>query len=469
MLRDFIINQLRTIVGPAHCRLGALDLELYSYDSSPFVNRPQVVVFPGTAEEISRIMALARETKTPVTARGAGTSLSGGAVAIEGGIMLVATRLNKMIELDLLAETVLVECGMVNLNLQNFLAGHGYMFPPDPASQKASTLGGNIGENAGGIKGVKYGITKHHVLGLEVVLDDGQIVHTGQLAKGEELAGPDLTGLFLASEGAFGVITRALLKITPLPRHCRTVSAVFDDLGKSGRAVSGIIAAGIIPTALEIMDRTLIAALEDYLHLGFPLDAEAMLLIEVDGLGPELDDQMERIVDICRNCGAVGISSANTPEAREKLWLARRSGNGAMGRIKPAMIVQDVAVPVDQLPDMLSLVQDVARRHNLIIIQMAHAGDGNLHPHLLYTPGDEDEYARALAASHDIFAAALAVGGTLTGEHGIGLEKMDFMDHQFSLEELYFMAGLKNAFDPRGILNPGKVLPQKYLPHARAV
>lgn len=469
MLRDSIISRLRSIVGPDHCRLGALDLELYSYDSSPFIYKPQVVIFPGTAEEVAQVMSLAHETKTPVTARGAGTSLSGGAVAIEGGIMLVTTRLNKVAALDLLAETVLVESGMVNLNLQNYLAKYDYMFPPDPASQKASTLGGNIGENAGGMKGVKYGITKHHVLGLEVVLDNGQIVRTGRLADGDELAGPDLTGLFLASEGAFGLVTKALLKITPLPRQYRTVSAVFDDLGKSGRAVSEIIAAGIIPTAMEIMDHALIVALEDYLHLGFPLDAEAMLLIEVDGLGPELDGQMERIVAICRNCGAVGIGAANTPAERDQLWLARRSGNGAMGRIKPALIVQDVTVPINRLPEMLSLVQEVAKRHNVIIIQMAHAGDGNLHPHILYTPGDEAEYGRALEASHDIFEAALAAGGSLTGEHGIGLEKMDFMENQFSLEELYFMAGLKNAFDPRGILNPGKVLPPKYLPHTRSV
>ncbi|UQZ88676.1 glycolate oxidase subunit GlcD [Deltaproteobacteria bacterium Smac51] len=452
------------IVGQEHCRHGILDIELYSYDSSPFFFKPDAIVFPGTTEELAKVVRLAHDKNVPLVARGAGTSLSGGAVAAKGGIMLVTTRLNRVLELNPLEETVLVESGVVNLNLQNYLAEHGFMFPPDPASQKSATLGGNIAENAGGPKGVKYGITKHYVHGLEVVLADGSLTRTGALADVADQAGPDLTGLFLASEGAFGLVTKALLKITPLPQNYRTVLAIFDDLGKSGKAVSEIIAAGIIPTAMEIMDHELIVALEDYLHLGFPLDAQAMLLIEVDGLGPELDGQMERIVSICREVGATSIGAANTAEERDKLWLARRSGNGAMGRIKPALIVQDVTVPVNRLPEMLSLVQEVAKKHNVIIVQMAHAGDGNLHPHILYTPGDDEEYARALEASHDIFTAALAAGGSLTGEHGIGLEKISFMDKQFNRDELNFMAAMKRTLDPQGRLNPGKVLPQEYLP-----
>lgn len=460
MLSPKTIRRLTDIVGPGNCLRGELDLALYSYDSSPFIRRPEAVVLPESAGQAAAVMRLAAEESVPLTARGAGTSLSGGAVAWKGGIMMAGTRMNRILELDLLEETALAECGVVNLDLQKFLEPHGYMFPPDPASQKSSTVGGNLAENAGGIRGVKYGITKHHVLGLELVLADGTITRTGRLAEGPEAAGPDLTGLFPASEGTLGFITKALLKITPLPRDYRTVSAVFDDLGKSGRAVSAVIAAGIIPTAMEIMDHDLIAALEDYLRLGFPLDAEAMLIIEVDGLGPELDRQMDRIMALCREAGATDLSSAETPEQRDRLWLARRSGNGALGRIKPATMVQDVAVPVDRLPEMLSLVQDVAKRHGLIIVQMAHAGDGNLHPHILFNPDDRDEYRRVVAAGHDIFAAALAAGGALTGEHGIGLEKIDFMDRQFTADELKFMAALKRSFDPQGILNPGKVLPE---------
>ena len=468
MLSADIISRLEAIVGREHCRRGVLDLELYSYDSSPFFHPPELVIFPGTAEEAAAVMALARRENLPLVARGAGTSLSGGAVPWKGGLILATGRMNRVLNLDFLEETVLVECGVVNLDLQNYLAKHGYMFPPDPASQKSATLGGNIAENAGGIKGVKYGITKHHVLGLEILMDDGRLTRTGRLAAPEEAAGPDLSGLFLASEGTLGLVTKALLKITPLPESYRTVSAVFDDLEKSGRAVSEIIAAGIIPTAMEILDHNLVVALEDYLHLGFPREAEAVLLIEVDGLGPELDRQMDRIMAICRQAGASSLSSANTAEERDKLWLARRSGNGAMGRIKPALICQDVTVPVNKLPAMLSLVQDVARRHDIIIVQIAHAGDGNLHPHLLYTPGDEPEYARAMEASHDIFLAAIEAGGTLTGEHGIGLEKVAFMDRQFTEDELAFMAGIKNALDPEGRLNAGKILPERCLEKAGA-
>lgn len=457
MLTKKFLEQAAKIVGPSNCLQDTLSIELYSYDSSPFIHAPEAIALPGSTAELAELVQLAHQHKVPLVPRGAGTSLSGGAVARHGGLLLALTRLNRVLELDLLAETVLVECGVVNLDLQKYLEPFGYMFPPDPASQKSSTLGGNIAENAGGIKGVKYGISKHHVLGLTLILDDGQVVRTGALA--ENLNAPDLTGIFMASEGSLGIVAEALLRITPLPRDYRTISAVFDDLGKSGQAVSEIIAAGILPTGMEIMDHQLIAALEDYLHLGFPLDAEAMLLIELDGLGPELDRQMEAVFEICQKSGATGLSRASSPEERDQLWLARRSGNGAMGRIKPATIVQDVAVPIDKLPGMLRLVQDVARKHEVTIVQIAHAGDGNLHPHLLYNPYDDGEYQRCLAASHDIFQSALDAGGTLTGEHGIGLEKIDFMDKQFSRDELEFMAKLKTIMDPGGRLNPGKVLP----------
>ncbi|MGL4208334.1 MAG: FAD-binding oxidoreductase [Candidatus Adiutrix sp.] len=454
-----LIKKLQNIVGHNNVIWGPLDIELYSCDSSPFSHPPKVIVFPTKTCHVPKIIRLAHEANCPIVPRGAGTSLSGGAVAKEGGIMLVTTRLNKVLELDLLEQTVLLECGVVNLDLQTYLKPYGYMFPPDPASQKVATLGGNIAENAGGIKGVKYGITKHHVLGLEIVLADGTLTHTGLMAQGENIVSPDLTGIFLASEGTFAFITKALLKITPIPENFRTISAIFDDLKKSGQAVSKIIAAGIIPTALEILDNELIKALEDYLHLGFPKDAAAMLLIEVDGLGPELDGQMERIKDICRQTGATAITAANTPEERDKLWLARRSGNGAMGRIRPALIVQDVAVPIDKLSHMLAFVQETALRHNVLITQMAHAGDGNLHPNMLYTPSDTAEYQRALDAGCDIFMAAIEAGGTLTGEHGIGLEKIDFMEAQFTQDELEFMALIKTTLDPNNRLNPGKILP----------
>ena len=462
MLPKDFLDQVLRIVGKDNCLQDVLSIELYSYDSSPFIYPPELIALPGSIDELGELVRLAHQYKIPLVPRGAGTSLSGGAVPRHGGLILSLTRLNKVLNLDLLNETVLVECGVVNLDLQKYLEPFGYMFPPDPASQKSATLGGNIAENAGGIKGVKYGITKHHVAGLTLILDDGRIVKTGALADNPNA--PDLTGIFMASEGTLAIVAEALLRITPLPRDYRTISAVFDDLGKSGQAVSEIIKAGILPTGMEIMDHQLIVALEDYLHLGFPLDAEAMILIELDGLGPELDRQMNAVFDICKKSGATSLSMASTLEERDQLWLARRSGNGAMGRIKPATIVQDVAVPINKLSGMLSLVQDISQKYDVTIVQMAHAGDGNLHPHLLYNPYDDEEYQRCLEASHDIFESALEAGGTLTGEHGIGLEKISFMDKQFNADELDFMARIKMIMDPEGRLNPGKVLPPSYLP-----
>ena len=457
MVPKEFIDRLRQIVGGANCFTDILNIELYSYDSSPYIYAPDVVALPGSIEELSAVMRLADEYKVNVVARGAGTSLSGGAVAREGGLIVPLTRLNHIVEIDLLAETVLVEGGVVNLELQNYLADYGYIFPPDPASQKSSTIGGNIAENAGGPKGVKYGITKHHITGLTLVLANGDIVRTGSLA--DNPAAPDLTGIFLASEGSLAVVAQAKLRITPMPNEYRTILAVFDDIGKSGQAVSEIIAAGILPTALEIMDHQLVVALEDYLHLGFPLDADAVLLIELDGLGPELDSQMKMVFSICEKVGATSLSTAKTLEERDKLWLARRSGNGAMGRIKPATIVQDVTVPINRLPGMLSWVQGLAKKHNVTIVQMAHAGDGNLHPHLLYNPYDQEEYDRCMEASHELFQKALDEGGALTGEHGIGLEKISFMDKQFTGDELAFMTQIKSILDPDKRLNAGKILP----------
>ncbi|MDR2368253.1 MAG: FAD-binding protein [Deltaproteobacteria bacterium] len=458
------LKALADIVGREYCRSHPVDLESYSYDSSPFIYSPAAVVIPGTIEEMAQVVSLCRRHGWPLTCRGAGTSLSGGAVARLGGVMLSTTRLNRLVEIDPLEETVLVECGLVNLELQKALAPLGYMYPPDPASQKASTLGGNVAENAGGIKGVKYGITKHHVLGLELILDDGSLVRTGALKRGLEFNEPDLTGIFLASEGTLALVARALLRITPLPAAFRTMSVVFDSLRDAGQAVASIIGEGIIPTALEIMDKRLIAALEDYLRLGFPAGAEAMLLIEIDGLGPELDAQLARLKEVCFKAGAVSLAEAESEADREKLWLARRSGNGAMGRLKPGSLVQDVTVPISSLPAMLAEVQGIADRHGIVIVQMAHAGDGNLHPHILFDPADPLEYARCLKASADIFAAALRHGGTITGEHGIGLEKVDFMAVEFTEAELGLMAAVKSGMDPTGILNPGKVLPRKWQP-----
>jgi glycolate oxidase len=459
MLNNALQAKLRDIAGAGNCLTSPLQLESYAYDSSTFSARPEIVVLPETAEQVCQILALAHAERLPVVARGGGTSLSGGAVPQRGGLVLAMNRMNKILNIDTIDETVLAQAGVVNLHLQEALAAHGYMFAPDPASHRACTLGGNLAEGAGGLRGIKYGVMRNHVLGLEAALADGRRVSMGSLSC-NDFFNANMLGIMMASEGMFAVALTLELQITPLPPAVRTASVYFEEMEDAGQAVSEIIGSGIIPAIMEIMDQRMIAAVEDYLGLGLKRDAKAMLLMEVDGLGPELDRQMATIAGICQKNGGARLLIAQSEEDRAQLWLARRSANGAIGRIKPAAIVQDLTVPRDRLSKILKEVQQAAERHNIIIAQIAHAGDGNLHPHILYHPSDPEERQRAWDACLDIYQMALAAGGTLSGEHGIGLEKQAAMPMQFSQQEMEFMAKVKLAFDPRQILNPGKVLPE---------
>lgn len=456
MLNKKIIGKLHEIFGSQDVLTSKISLESYAYDSSPFIHQPDAVVFADSVEEISELMKLADREGIVVIPRGAGTSLSGGCVPRYGGIILAMNRFDKILEIDPINQTAWVEPGVANLTLQNALAPYGFMFAPDPASQKVATMGGNVAECAGGMRGVKYGVTRDHLLGLEVVLTDGEVVSLGGL--GRHLPDIDLTGIFCGSEGTFGIITKILVKLTPLSEAVRTMMAVFDSIDLAGETVSKIISRGIIPTTLEIMDQAMVRAVDDFLKLGFPRDAEAVLLIEVDGYEAELDRQAETIVGICQETGAITVERAKSDEQRQKLWLARRSGNGALGRIKPAYIVQDVTVPRSKLPQMLRFVADISKKYNVIIAQMAHAGDGNLHPHLLYDPFNDEEHKRVEEAAREIFMAALKADGTLTGEHGIGMEKLDYMPMAFSPADLEFMEQVKRGLDPNLVLNRGKVL-----------
>ncbi len=434
--------------------------EMYAYDSSPFMSKPDFVVFPSCTAEVSRILNLAWESCTPILPRGAGTCLSGGAVPVKGGISLVMTQMNQILDIDPLSRTALVQPGVVNLNLQKALAPHGLIFPPDPASQKVATIGGNVAECAGGIQGARYGVTKNYVLGLELVLSDGTVTTTGLLSKDETL-GPDSTGIFNGSEGSLAVITKILVSCLPQAQAMRTALASFKSLNHAGQAVSEIIKQGIIPTALELMDQTMLRAVDDFTRIGFPKDAQAVLLMEVDGYEVDLDHQLELMEEICRAHQAGDIKLAVTRADRENLWLARRSGNGALGRIRPAYIVHDVTVPRNQVATLLTQIQEIGRKHQVIIAQMAHAGDGNAHPHLLYYPDDHNIEHRLHDATRDIFKAALELGGTISGEHGIGLEKKAFMGMQFTRDNLEFMERIQAGLDPRKILNPGKIFPTK--------
>lgn len=434
--------------------------EMYAYDSSPFISKPDMVVFAATPRDVSCVMGLASEYGVPVMARGGGTCLSGGAVPSKGGISLVMTRMNTILAIDPVSRTALVEPGVVNLALQRALDPHGLIFPPDPASQKVATIGGNVAECAGGIQGARYGVTKNYVLGLELVLSDGTITRTGLLSRQETL-GPDMTGIFNGSEGSLAVITKILVSCLPRAQAMRTALASFPRLNDAAQAVSAIIKKGIIPTALELMDQTMLRAVDDFTKIGFPKDAQAVLLMEVDGYDIDLDHQLSLMEEICLTHHARDVKLAVTPAERENLWKARRSGNGALGRIRPAYMVHDVTVPRHQVAPLLTRIQKIGKDQDIIIAQMAHAGDGNAHPHLLYYPEEKNIRQRLHEATRLIFKAALELGGTISGEHGIGLEKKAFMGMQFSPMDLAFMEKIKHTLDPQGILNPGKIFPTR--------
>lgn len=434
--------------------------EMYAYDSSPFISKPDMVVFVVSTNEVACVMGLAHEYGVPVLARGAGTCLSGGGVPIKGGISLVMTQMNVILEIDPVSRTALVEPGVVNLSLQKALAPHGLIFPPDPASQKVATIGGNVAECAGGIQGAKYGVTKNYVLGLELVLSNGTITTTGLLSEAETL-GSDMTGIFNGSEGSMAVITKILVSCLPKPQSMRTALASFASLNDAAKAVSAIIKQGIIPTALELMDQTMLRAVDDFTKIGFPKDAQAVLLMEVDGYEMDLDPQLALMKEICTTHHAADVKLAVNLAERENLWKARRSGNGALGRIRPAYMVHDVTVPRHQVACLLTRIQEIGKAQGIIIAQMAHAGDGNAHPHLLYYPDEEKIQQRLHDATLQIFKVALELGGTISGEHGIGLEKKAYMGMQFSSVDLAFMKKIQKAMDPTGILNPGKIFPSR--------
>jgi len=452
------LRGLRRAVGRHNALTEPADLLLYSYDSSTARGMPGAVVLPASTEEVAAVVKVCAQHGIPFVARGAGTNLSGGSAPIRGGVVIALSRMNRVLDLDLPNQRAVVEAGVVNLDLQNILAPHGLQFCPDPASQKASTIGGNVAENAGGPHCLKYGVTVNHVLGLTVVLPSGDIRRFG--SKAEDAPGYDLVGLFVGSEGTFGVTTEMVLRLRPLPESTQIVVAFFDTLEAAGGAVSRIIAAGMVPAALEIMDKATIEAVEASFPSGLPTDVEAVLLIEVEGLEGALDGQAERCASICRELEARSAEIGRTPEERERLWSARRSAFGATARLSPAMLVTDATVPRTRLPEVLRQIQQIERKHGLRIAKIFHAGDGNLHSNILFDRDDPDGLRRAEAAATEIFHVAAGVEGTITGEHGVGAEKPRFMSLIYSREDIEAQRKVQRVFDPAGIANPGKVLPE---------
>jgi len=453
-----LIADLRRVVGEDGVLANHADLIVYECDG--FViekNCPDVVVFPRTTEQVAACVKLANEYDVPCLPRGAGTSLAGGCLPVGGGIMLVLTRMREILEINLRDRYAVVQPGLVNLWLTKALAGTNFHYAPDPSSQGACTIGGNVATNSGGPHTLKYGVTVNHVLGVEAVLADGSIVQFGGPA--EDQTGLDLTGVLVGSEGTLAVVTQVWVRITRDPQGCRTMLAVFDSADDATNAISEIIGAGIIPAALEMMDQGIIEAVEAAFHFGFPLDAEAVLLIEVDGLEAGLDLQRDRVVALCEQSRAREVRQAHTTAERQLLWKCRKQAFGAVGRLSPSYCTQDGVVPRTKLPHMLRRIAEISARHGVRIVNVFHAGDGNLHPIVLFDERDAEQTRQVLAASGEILDECIACGGSVTGEHGIGVEKLDFMTRLFSPDDLNAMRRLRDAFNPEGRLSPQKMLP----------
>ena len=465
MDRNTLLSDLERIVGSEGLRHRPVDLMVYEYDGSVDgavdTAAPAAVVLPTTTEQVVAIVKLARRAGLPVVARGAGTGLSGGAIAQSGGIIIALTRMDKVLKVDRLERTALVEPGVINLELSDLVKPDGFFFAPDPSSQKACTVGGNVAENSGGPHCLKYGVTTNHILGLEVVLPDGEVIWTR--TAGDGYGGLDLTAALVGSEGMFGIVTKALVRLTPSPGAISVQLAAVGSLEDASHAVTAIIAAGNLPASLEMMDNLTIQAVEPAYHAGYPMDAGAVLLIESDGHPAEVEDSVEEITALCLEAGAREVRLATTATERDLLWKGRKMALAAMGRLAPNYYLHDTVVPRSKLPETLEAVEAISRHHRLQIANVFHAGDGNLHPLMLFDRRNAGDVERVLEASHDLIHECVKFGGTLSGEHGIGTEKRGYMTLVFSENDLRAMAGLKQAFDPDDRFNPNKVIPTGYM------
>jgi glycolate oxidase subunit GlcD len=457
MLSNELIANLRRIVGEPHVSVSRADAELYSYDASLARGQPGVVVFPADAAEVSRVVKAARGAGVAFVPRGFGTNLSGGTVPVSGGMVICLSRLNRIIDISPKRRRAVVQPGVTNLELQNVLAPLGFFYAPDPASQKVATLGGNVAENSGGPRCLKYGVTTNHILGLEVILATGEVVRLGGHAY--DPPGYDLRGALVGSEGTMGIVTEVIVHILPLPEAVVTLLVVYDDIAAAARTVSDIISAGIVPASLEMMDAPIINAVEDSYACGYPRDAAAVLIIEAEGFPADLKDQMAQISALCRKNHCRDIHEAKDAAERNRLWEGRRGAFGAVARLAPNYLVNDCTVPRTKLPEALASVAQIAQKYQFAHGNVFHAGDGNLHPLMLFDSRNADQLKRVKKAGWEIMEACVELGGTISGEHGVGLEKIEAMRMLFSEPDLDAQRGLQRAFDPEKLLNPGKVIP----------
>ena len=461
-MTEAVLEQLRAAVGKEYVSNAVEKLMVYSFDSTFQNHKPEVVVKPHTTEEVSAVVKIAAAHQIPLTVRGAGTSLSGGPVALQGGILLEMTAFRRILKLNAEEQYAVVEPGVITNDLIAEAGKYGLFYPPDPSSSGMSTLGGNVAECAGGGRGVKYGVTRDYVLALELVLPDGDVITVGNAVDG--LTGwLDLPMLFTGSEGTLGIITKITVRLQPKPQTIKTALAQYDKLDAAAHTVSAIISAGIVPTTIEIMDQMTIRAVENFLQIGLDTSKAAFLLLEVDGEAWEVEQQLEQVIAICKENEAVQIEVAHTAQERAALWKARKSISGACGKINPTKIGEDIAVPPAAIPAMIKAVKEIAQKYNLNMVVFGHAGDGNLHPNIMTDKRNTEEMARVNQAIDELFARALALGGTLSGEHGIGFMKAPYLLQELGREGYLAHKAVKDALDPAEILNPGKIFIEKEL------
>ncbi|MDD9149462.1 MULTISPECIES: glycolate oxidase subunit GlcD [unclassified Sporolactobacillus] len=434
---------------------------VYSYDATPnYQSLPDLVVAPGNAEETAAVLKMCSETETPVYSRGSGSNLCADTCPVKGGVVLLSKRMNKILELDKENLAVTVEPGVITKTICDRVEKEGLFYPPDPSSMKVSTIGGNISENSGGLRGLKYGVTRDYVMALQVALPNGELIRTGgKLTK--DVAGYDLTRLFIGSEGTLGVITEATLKLIPKPESQKTILALYQDIEAAGRSVSKIIANKMIPVTLEFLDQDTLRAVEDFAHIGLPTDVKAILLIVQDGPQEIVDRDIKKIAEICRSEQAVDVQLAASAEQAEKLATARRSALSALARLKPTTILEDATVPRSEIATMVRAIAEIAEKYKVRISTFGHAGDGNLHPTCLTDSRNKEEMQRVESAFAEIFEKAIELGGTLTGEHGIGMTKAPYLKWKIGEAGLEVMRGIKQAIDPKNIMNPGKVFAEE--------
>jgi glycolate oxidase len=457
-LNPKLIRELQNLLGRDAVLAAREDLLLYDYDGSVEQARPDCVVFPSSTRDVSEIMQLAKRFETPLVGRGAGTGLSGGALPRAGGIVVVFARMNRVLEIDAESRRAVVQPGVVNLDITRAVEHLGLYFAPDPSSQKSCTIGGNVSENAGGPHTLAYGVTTNHVTGLEIVLpEDGRVVRIG--GKSAEPIGYDLTGLMVGSEGTLAMVTEITVRLSRKPEAVKTLLAVYDAVDDATESVVEITRRGITPAACEMLDGWTLRTVEDFVHAGFPRDCAAVLLLEVEGVTEAAEEQAAEISDVCRARGAREVRLARDAHERDLLWKGRKNAFGAIGRLSPSYYVLDGVIPRTRLPETLRRIEEIGRDSGFRIGNVFHAGDGNLHPLILFDPRNAGEFERVVAAARAIIEHCIAMGGALTGEHGVGMEKNELMPLMFTPEDLALMARVRDAFNPDGLLNPQKILP----------